>query len=51
MSLQSSYDDILESFVCPICGTEGMISDGGYEYFCPNCGHEGSLEDDDYEEE
>ena len=51
MTVQSSFDEILESIVCPFCGTEGMISDGGYDYCCPNCDYEGTLEDEDYEEE
>lgn len=25
MTVQSSFDEILESIVCPLCGTEGMI--------------------------
>ena len=49
MSIQSAYDEILEDTVCPVCGTVGMLPDGGYDWICPECGHEGTLEEDDVE--
>lgn len=47
MSLQSTYDEILEDTECPVCHTIGMLPDGGFDWICPNCGHEGSVSDDD----
>ena len=51
MSIQSSYDEILEDTRCPNCGTVGMVPNGGYDWECPNCGYEGTLEDDEEDEE
>lgn len=47
MSIQSNFDDLLESTECPECGHIGMNSIGGMDYECPNCGYEGTLEDDE----
>lgn len=43
MSMQSTYDEILEDQECLICGAVGMESDGGFDYVCPNCEYEGTL--------
>lgn len=48
MSIQSDYDDILESTVCPECGHEGMLPNGGFDYECPICGYEGTIDCDEY---
>ena len=47
MSLQSAYDEILEDTTCPMCGTVGMMPDGGFDWMCPECGYEGTLDDED----
>lgn len=50
-SLQSVFDDILESTKCPECGTVGMVPDGDYDWSCPNCGYEGTLESEEDEDD
>ncbi len=49
MSVQEAYDSILETAVCPICGHQGMDSDGGFDFVCPNCGYEGSVTQEEEE--
>ncbi len=50
MSIQSAYDEMLEDQECPVCGTVGMLPNGGFDWVCPNCGHEGTfeMEEDEY---
>lgn len=48
MSIQEAYDEILEDTICPICKTQGMLPNGGFDWVCPTCGYEGSvIEDED----
>ena len=44
MSIQSSFDEILEDMECPNseCRHVGMRSIGGWSYECPECGYEGT---------
>ncbi len=49
-NLQSAYDEILEDIVCRMCGTRGMLPNGGFDYICPTCEYEGTLECDDKDE-
>ncbi len=45
MSIQSDYDDILETLLCPECGHEGLNNIGGGDVECPECSWEGLLKE------